>query len=68
MLARGVDCLLLQGGVWWSWKVPFENSVRVTIERSMLLAASDARYLMIRGVRDYTQFAVRVGLGRIVAL
>ena len=58
MLARGVDCLLLQGGVWWSWKVPFDNSVRVTIERSTRLVAHDVRYLMIRGVRDYVQFAV----------
>ena len=51
------------GGVHWSWKVPFQHSVRVTIERSLRLAAdanaaTDSRYLIIRGIRDATQFAV----------
>jgi hypothetical protein len=46
------------GGVWWSWKVPFQHSVRVTIERSTRMPASDRRYIIIRGIRDATQFAV----------
>eukprot|EP01043_Picozoa_sp_COSAG02_P052123 COSAG02_NODE_5573_length_4221_cov_5.669335_3_plen_388_part_00 len=46
------------GGIWWNWKVPFQNSVRVTIERRTRAPAKDPRYIIIRGVRDATQFAV----------
>lgn len=47
------------GGVWWNWKTPFADSVRVTIEhRPTGLPAKDLRYLVVRGVRDATQFAV----------
>eukprot|EP01043_Picozoa_sp_COSAG02_P015916 COSAG02_NODE_689_length_18462_cov_36.417470_2_plen_292_part_00 len=46
------------GGVWWNWKVPFQRSVRVTIERRTHVPGTDERYLIIRGVRDVTQFTV----------